>query len=375
MALVRFFDEPSTLEEVGGKAVNLSRLARAGFPVPPGFAVTTEAFHAAIAAHGLRDVVDDAIATADPDDPGSVDRASERIRAAFADAPAATILTEPVAQAVLDAYRQLGGGAVAVRSSATAEDLPDLSFAGQQDTVLGVTDEDALLAAVALCWSSLWTARAITYRRRAGITRGGRGPGGRRAADGHRRHVRRPLHREPAHRSPEPDGHRRDVRPRRGAGLRSGRTGPLPRRRPDRPGARADAGRQGGGHLTAGRRWGRDAPQRARRRGDAVRPRRPRPRGPGPARPGGVRQPAGPRVGHRGGRGRAAAGPGDHLAVPRPPGRSRRRGVPVLRGRPGDARPDHPARRRRHPLHHGRRRPGVRHHAGARDEPLDRHRR
>ena len=160
---------PSTLEEVGGKAVNLSRLARAGFPVPPGFAVTTEAFHAASHAHGLRDLVDEALADADPDDPASVDAASERIRAAFAEAPVTTLLTEPVTQAVLDAYRQLGGGAVAVRSSATAEDLPDLSFAGQQDTLLGVTDEDALLAAVALCWSSLWTARAITYRRRAGI--------------------------------------------------------------------------------------------------------------------------------------------------------------------------------------------------------------
>ena len=169
MTLVRFFDEPSTLDEVGGKAVNLSRLSRAGFPVPPGFAVTTEAFRTAVHEHGLRDLVDEALAGADPDDPDSVDDASARIRAAFAEAPVTTLLTEPVAQAVLDAYRQMGGGAVAVRSSATAEDLPDLSFAGQQDTLLGVTDEAALLAAVVECWSSLWTARAITYRRRAGI--------------------------------------------------------------------------------------------------------------------------------------------------------------------------------------------------------------
>jgi phosphohistidine swiveling domain-containing protein len=164
-----FGDEAATLETVGGKAVNLSRLTRVGFPVPPGFAVTTDAFRTALEAHGLRIVVDTALGAADPDDPASVDRASERIRAAFADAPPATVLTEPVAQAVLDAYRELGGGAVAVRSSATAEDLPDLSFAGQQDTFLGVTDEDALLAAVVQCWSSLWTARAISYRRRAGI--------------------------------------------------------------------------------------------------------------------------------------------------------------------------------------------------------------
>ena len=64
MTLVRFFDEPSTLDEVGGKAVNLSRLSRAGFPVPPGFAVTTEAFRTAVHEHGLRDLVNEALAGA-----------------------------------------------------------------------------------------------------------------------------------------------------------------------------------------------------------------------------------------------------------------------------------------------------------------------
>jgi pyruvate,water dikinase len=165
MTLVRFFDEPATLDEVGGKAVNLSRLSRAGFPVPPGFAVTTDAFRAALDEDGLREHIDAALAAADPDDPASVDEASRRIRAAFARTP----VPAGIATSVLDAYRTLGGGPVAVRSSATAEDLPDLSFAGQQDTLLGVRDEDALLAAVVECWSSLWTARAITYRRRAGI--------------------------------------------------------------------------------------------------------------------------------------------------------------------------------------------------------------
>jgi pyruvate,water dikinase len=169
MTLVRFFEDPTTLDEAGGKAVNLSRLTRAGFPVPPGFTVTTEAFRVAVHERGLRDRVDAALADADPDDPASVDEASRQIRAAFADTPAITVLTEPVTRAVLDAYRKLGGGPVAVRSSATAEDLPDLSFAGQQDTLLGVSDEDGLLDAVVACWSSLWTARAISYRRRAAI--------------------------------------------------------------------------------------------------------------------------------------------------------------------------------------------------------------
>jgi hypothetical protein len=137
MTLVRFFEDPTTLDEAGGKAVNLSRLTRAGFPVPLGFTVTTEAFRVALHERGLRDRVDIALANADLDDPGSVEEASRRIRAAFADTPATTVLTEPVARAVLDAYRKLGGGPVAVRSSATAEDLPDLSFAGQQDTLAG----------------------------------------------------------------------------------------------------------------------------------------------------------------------------------------------------------------------------------------------
>ena len=99
MTLVRFFDEPSTLDEVGGKAVNLSRLARAGFPVPPGFAVTTEAFRTAVHEHGLRDLVNEALAGADPDNPDSVDDASARIRAAFAEAPVTTLLTEPATTA------------------------------------------------------------------------------------------------------------------------------------------------------------------------------------------------------------------------------------------------------------------------------------
>src|SRR6476646_9458687 len=114
MTWVRSFDEPSTLDEVGGKAVNLSRLTRAGFPVPPGFSVTTEAFHAALRERGLRERIDAALATTETDDPASVDEASRVIRAAFADTP----VPEPIAGAVLEAYRRLGGGSVAVRSSA-----------------------------------------------------------------------------------------------------------------------------------------------------------------------------------------------------------------------------------------------------------------
>jgi rifampicin phosphotransferase len=125
----------------GGKGANLGELIHAGFPVPDGFVITTEAYVEAASAAGV-----------DPSDPADARRRLvERS------------LPPEVATAVQDAYRKLGGP-VAVRSSATAEDLPEASFAGQQDTILGVEGEDALGAAVRRCWASLWNERAVSYR-------------------------------------------------------------------------------------------------------------------------------------------------------------------------------------------------------------------
>lgn len=138
------------LTEVGGKAVNLGILTRAGFPVPPGFCVTTEAYHRIAAAAGVEDILRRTPAKLD-----------EAVRTAIlaVDVPA------DIATAVLDAYAQLGAGTpVAVRSSATAEDLPFASFAGQQDTYLNLVGADAVLDAVRRCWASLWTKRAVSYR-------------------------------------------------------------------------------------------------------------------------------------------------------------------------------------------------------------------
>ncbi|WP_017613026.1 PEP/pyruvate-binding domain-containing protein [Nocardiopsis salina] len=104
---------------VGGKAAGLAEVLRAGENVPPGFCVTTAAHHA-------REIPEDAVAAA---------------------------------------YEQLGGGPVAVRSSATAEDLPDASFAGQQDTYLDVEGTEGIVRAIRRCWDSLWTERAVSYRR------------------------------------------------------------------------------------------------------------------------------------------------------------------------------------------------------------------
>ena len=154
-----------TLARGGGKAVNLVRLAARGFPVPPGFVATTAAYDAVVAANGLGEVVSTALRTVHPTDPDSLERASSLIRAAF---EAATVPAD-IDAAIRTALAVLGDGPVAVRSSATAEDLADASFAGQQDTYLNVLGADDVVDAVLRCWGSLWTARAIGYRVRAGI--------------------------------------------------------------------------------------------------------------------------------------------------------------------------------------------------------------
>ncbi len=153
------------LPAVGGKAANLGELASAGLPVPPGFCLTTAAYRLALSAIGLQEVIAalKAVGTADLD---QLNGLATRARSLVLDAgvPAA------VGQAVRSAYQQLGGNVpVAVRSSATAEDLAFASFAGQQDTYLNVVGVDAVLDAVSRCWASLWTDRAVAYRTTNGI--------------------------------------------------------------------------------------------------------------------------------------------------------------------------------------------------------------
>ncbi len=146
------------LAEVGGKAANLGELVRAGFPVPPGSVLTTAAYRRFVDAAGIGAEVLAAAAL----DPGA---AATRAAALFAGAA----LPDDLARTVVAAWRDLGGGPVAVRSSATSEDRADASSAGQQETVLDVGDADALLAAVRTCWASLWSERALAYRARAGV--------------------------------------------------------------------------------------------------------------------------------------------------------------------------------------------------------------
>ena len=145
------------LLRVGGKAANLGALTQAGFAVPQGFCVTTEAYRQVLEAAGA----DVAAAAPDPGDSNGIAELAGRMRDLIVNAP----VPDRIRRNILDAYATMGSRVqVAVRSSATAEDLPFASFAGQQDTYLGILGADQLIDAVRRCWASLWTDRAVSYR-------------------------------------------------------------------------------------------------------------------------------------------------------------------------------------------------------------------
>lgn len=159
-------DSPdAALPLVGGKALNLARLVRGGFHVPDGFIVPVHAYSDFVDSAGLAGAIAEEIALIDTDDPAALVSHSKRLRARIGEAA----MPPGLAASIRESYAALGTPPVAVRSSATAEDLPEMSFAGQHDTFLNVQGEDRLLAAIADCWSSLWTARAIAYRARNNI--------------------------------------------------------------------------------------------------------------------------------------------------------------------------------------------------------------
>lgn len=160
--------DSATLANSGGKGHNLTQLVRAGLPVPAGFIITTDAYRRYVEENKLQAFILDRLKETDVSDPDALKAASDEIRARFA----AGTMSDKLAALVLAEYEQIGRPAVAVRSSATAEDLPDMSFAGQQDTFLNVVGDGALLEAIVNCWSSLWTARAIGYRSRNDINHG-----------------------------------------------------------------------------------------------------------------------------------------------------------------------------------------------------------
>ena len=149
------------LEIVGGKGRSLSRLANAGFDVPGGFQITTSAYRRYVAHHNLQAKILELAKPEIVEGAVSFENASSNIGRLFADKDlSAELLTD-----IRSAYEMLPGSpAVAVRSSANAEDLPGLSFAGQQETYLNIKGGVQVSEAVKKCWASLWTAQAINYR-------------------------------------------------------------------------------------------------------------------------------------------------------------------------------------------------------------------
>ncbi len=145
---------------VGGKGANLGEMTQAQIPVPPGFIVTAHTYTRFLEQAGLRPIIQKLLSPLDYNDSARLQKVSEEIKSLIRGAP----VPQQIAAAIKKAYRELGGGPVAVRSSATAEDLADASFAGQQATFLNVVGEDEVVDAVRACWASLFEARAIFYR-------------------------------------------------------------------------------------------------------------------------------------------------------------------------------------------------------------------
>ena len=164
--MIRSLDsEALTLADGGGKAASLSRLAGRGFPVPVGFVVTTQAYRIFLEHNALAVWLSETASSANLASPAEIDAIAAAIQARFV----AGTIPDELAKAIVDAYGRMDASAVAVRSSATTEDLPELSFAGQHDSFLNVIGADPLLRHIIRCWSSLWTARAISYRIRNAV--------------------------------------------------------------------------------------------------------------------------------------------------------------------------------------------------------------
>ncbi|MFH1491660.1 MAG: PEP/pyruvate-binding domain-containing protein, partial [Pseudomonadota bacterium] len=158
--------DKDSLPQVGGKNASLGEMIKAGIRVPPGFAVTTESYVSFINRTGIRDKILNRLSDLDSNDVAALNRAGRDVQALIMGAP----VPEEINEAVKKGYVRLCGECgketvpVAVRSSATAEDLPNASFAGQQDTYLWIQGAGQVMKKVKGCWASLFTPRAISYR-------------------------------------------------------------------------------------------------------------------------------------------------------------------------------------------------------------------
>lgn len=165
--IINFKDlDKNALPQVGGKNASLGELIKAGIRVPPGFAVTTDSYLSFITETGIKDEILNILSKLKPGDIDSLNATSEEIQQLIIGKQ----LPDSIHAVIDDSYKELCSICevedlpVAVRSSATAEDLPNASFAGQQDTYLWIQGANQVVEKVQRCWASLWTARAIDYR-------------------------------------------------------------------------------------------------------------------------------------------------------------------------------------------------------------------
>jgi pyruvate,water dikinase len=140
------------LAVAGGKGANLGELSQAGFNVPPGYVITTTAYDRLLQTNNLQARLTEIIGSLDANDQDVVAKVSQQIQNALQEIP----IPKQITDEIIKAFRRLNGGAVAVRSSATAEDLPEAAFAGQQETFLNVVGEGPRLCA---CWARFGQAR------------------------------------------------------------------------------------------------------------------------------------------------------------------------------------------------------------------------
>jgi len=158
--------DKNSLPTVGGKNASLGEMIKAGIRVPPGFAVTTDSYVSFITQTGIKDTILTILANLRMDDVGALNQTSEEIQGLIH----SYVMPDEIQRSIADGYERLcdlcgvADVQVAVRSSATAEDLPTASFAGQQDTYLCQSGVESVISSVRRCWASLFTPRAIDYR-------------------------------------------------------------------------------------------------------------------------------------------------------------------------------------------------------------------
>ena len=152
------------IDEVGGKGANLGEMTKAGIPVPPGFIVTSTAYNYFLSYNNLHDELSTVLKNLDTENSKNLEQAAKRAQKIIESAEIPKDLAEEIVSHYLEMGKLFHDPYVAVRSSATAEDLPTASFAGQQATFLNVKGEASVVHFVRRCWASLFTARAIFYR-------------------------------------------------------------------------------------------------------------------------------------------------------------------------------------------------------------------